>query len=85
MTVNEYIIQLEELIAELKTHDQSLPIEMRVTMPHRCCGRSRNDDDRCYCDGDEFEFSQLTINKETEYDNKSKKRVLKKLWVRGEC
>jgi hypothetical protein len=85
LNVKEYIARLEELIVELKTYDQKLPIEMRVTAPHRCCSCCSSGDSYCYAQGEEYEFSSLSVSKEHVYDKKLKKQVLKKLWIMGDC
>jgi hypothetical protein len=85
MRIKEYIIQLEDLIAELKTYDQELSIEMRVTAPHSCCNCCCSGDSYCYAQGEEYDFSSLSVSKEHVYDKKLKKQVLSKLWIVGDC
>lgn len=82
MKIKEYIINLEKLISELKEYDQELPIEMKVTPPHYCCGGSG--DNYCYADGDDYDFTSLSVNEEKVYNKKSKKQELKKIWIRGD-
>jgi len=83
MRIKEYITNLEKLIDELKEYDPETPCEMVVTPPHICCN-SGFSDDRCYADGDDYEFTSLYVRKENVYDKKTKKRTLKKVWICGE-
>jgi hypothetical protein len=80
MTIKEYITDLERIISELKEYDQELPCEMIVTSPHVCCA---NNEEPCYVDGEDFEFTSLLVSKEHTYNKKTKKHELKKIWIRG--
>lgn len=77
METKEFKEKLRRLIWELDSFPETTPIEMITTARHICCSEP------CYQDGEDFRFSHLSISVEDEFDKATKKRKLKKLWIRG--